>query len=410
MKISWMISLIGLSMIGLISFQLYWINGMVRANEERFKKDVLEALNNVAGKLEKQEAIAAYNKLSHLNKREARKIKRKKKQNAGRREKSPQFKDTPQSILANRQQEVFMYQDILELGDNLQMVINFSSVTHSSYYPAEDDQETIYQKLNEQREKEIAALENRLARISRKYKLTLNVVKDLIVPKKPLASRFDPSLLDTLLSAELKSKGITIDYDYGVIEPSHDQYVLLAGQNAKSNLDKSTLRAALFPNDVLYNDSYLVIDFPEERSFLISKIWPSLLISSALVAVILFCFGYSIRMIVRQKKLSEMKNDFINNMTHELKTPISTISLAVEALNDKDVENSSLRDRYMKIINEENKRLSDQVEKVLQIAEIDKKDSTLQEEELLSMNELVRGASNQIAIQVEKTGRQSQLN
>ena len=128
------------------------------------------------------------------------------------------------------------------------------------------------------------------------------------------------------------------------------------------------------------------------------------MVSSAfLVLVILFCFGYSIKTIIRQKKLSEMKNDFINNMTHELKTPISTVSLAVEALNDKDIEQSPLRDRYIRVIGEENKRLGEQVEKVLQIAAIDRKDYNLKEE-MLQMNEMVKNATEHIIMQVEQRG------
>ena len=94
--------------------------------------------------------------------------------------------------------------------------------------------------------------------------------------------------------------------------------------------------------------------------------------------IILLCFGYAVFTIVRQKNISEMKNDFINNMTHELKTPIATIGLAVEALQDREIASiDSMRNRYTKVIGEENVRLGSQVEKVLQMALIDKRELNL---------------------------------
>ena len=98
-----------------------------------------------------------------------------------------------------------------------------------------------------------------------------------------------------------------------------------------------------------------------------------------------------------------MKNDFINNMTHELKTPISTVSLAVEALSDKDIEQSPLRDKYINVIGEENKRLGNQVEKVLQIAAVDRQDYNLKEETLY-MNKIVSSAAEHVSMLVEQQG------
>jgi len=108
--------------------------------------------------------------------------------------------------------------------------------------------------------------------------------------------------------------------------------------------------------------------------------------------------------ILRQKKTSEIKNDFINNMTHEFKTPIATVSLATEALQDDDIQsNKNFVDRYVKIIQEENKRLGAQVEKVLQIASLDKKDFELKFDET-DVHEIIMGAKANIGLIIEKRG------
>ncbi len=391
----------GIAMTGLIAFQLYWINSLVTANEERFRKDVLDALNTVANKLERQETYAALQKLNYLNAaadREEANI---------RVQRIKEYQQPKNSenvrIIQEGNQKVFFFADTVKDG-GFEFVVNFSSVADNFFFeelpphPA-----TPLEQELEQRDLRIQQLENKLARVSRKYEITFDVVNDLMGPNRPVSSRFNPQQLDSLLNSELSRKGINIEYEYGVIEPRLDRFLLLTNNNSAPELEKSELRATLFPNDIFENESTLIINFPGKKGYLLGKVWSALVSSGFLVFVILFCFGYSIRTIVRQKKLSEMKNDFINNMTHELKTPISTVSLAVEALNDKDIEQSKLRTKYIKVIGEENKRLGDQVEKVLQIAAIDRKDYNLKQD-TICMGDVVHSAVAHISMQIEQRG------
>jgi two-component system phosphate regulon sensor histidine kinase PhoR len=142
--------------------------------------------------------------------------------------------------------------------------------------------------------------------------------------------------------------------------------------------------------------------FPDQQTFLLGKIWISLASSVLLVLVIIGIFGYALHTILTQKKLSEIKNDFINNMTHEFKTPISTVALACEALRDEDVKKSNeFFERYISIIQAENRRLGMQVEKVLQMATLEKKDFKLKLEKL-NLHEVIERALENIHIQIEK--------
>ena len=397
----WIISLMGVAMIGLIAFQLYWIDTMITANEERFKKDVLEALNTVANKLEQQETYAVLQRLNYLNsvdEDQRPKVHLKRVKEAKRLDQTRNLK-----ILNQGNQQVFFFADTLT-EDGFEFVVNFSSVANNIFFEEfPQPSESSVEQLLEERDIRIQQLESKLARVSRKYELTFDVVNDLMDPNRPTASRFNPQQLDSLLANELKGKGINIEYEYGVVEPQLNRFLFLTNNKSVDELEQSELRASLFPNDIFENASTLVINFPGKKGYLLGKIWSALVSSGFLVFVILLCFGYSIRTIVRQKKLSEMKNDFINNMTHELKTPISTVSLAVEALNDKEIEQSKLRTKYIKVIGEENKRLGDQVEKVLQIAAIDRKDYNLKQEST-PMNEVVKSAVEHISMQIEQRG------
>jgi len=127
----------------------------------------------------------------------------------------------------------------------------------------------------------------------------------------------------------------------------------------------------------------LLLYFPNEKRFLVSQLWYLVVISAILLLIIIMSFGATIFTIFRQKKVSEIKNDFINNMTHEFKTPIATIGLACEALRDCDVQKSDgLYTSYLSMIDEENKRLGTMAEQILQSAVMDKGKLLLREENI----------------------------
>ncbi|MEI7664329.1 MAG: HAMP domain-containing sensor histidine kinase, partial [Bacteroidota bacterium] len=157
----------------------------------------------------------------------------------------------------------------------------------------------------------------------------------------------------------------------------------------------------LFQADIYTSPEYLLIYFPREKQFLLTELWGMLLISIILIIVIVYSFTYTITTIFRQKRLSEMKNDFINNMTHEFKTPISTISLACEALTDKELRASGeTLESYLSMIQEENKRLAGMAEKILQTAVIDKGQLKMNKEKI-DLHEIITDVIKNLRIQVE---------
>jgi two-component system phosphate regulon sensor histidine kinase PhoR len=147
-----------------------------------------------------------------------------------------------------------------------------------------------------------------------------------------------------------------------------------------------------------------MIFFPNRTSYLWGSVWQSLLASILFTGIIFFCFAYSVHIIFRQKKLSEMKTDFINNMTHEFKTPIATISLAADSITSPlIIGNPEKLTRFANIIRQENKRMNSQVEKVLQMALLDKRDFQLNLTEV-NLHDVIERALQNISLQVEKRG------
>jgi two-component system phosphate regulon sensor histidine kinase PhoR len=185
--------------------------------------------------------------------------------------------------------------------------------------------------------------------------------------------KIDTLLLDSVIRFELLEKGISANYIYGVT-PSKQMPVdstLLSGRDKL--LYNSKYKINLSPDNIFIKPQYLSVYFPGQNRYLLSSLWFMLLISVAFTLVLVFSFYYTISTIFKQKKLSEIKNDFISNMTHEFKTPISTISLACEVLNDASIEKTKERTaNYVKMISDENKRLSLLVENILQTAILDK--------------------------------------
>lgn len=213
-------------------------------------------------------------------------------------------------------------------------------------------------------------------------------------------------LLDSLIRMELMDRGIRADYSFGVFDRYGKALQLSEGAEAdklKEDEGKDVFMARLFPAEPFMPTQYLRIYFPDQRVYLIRTMWIMLLSSAVLMLIIILAFCYTIYTIFRQKKLSEIKNDLIGNMTHEFKTPISTISLACEALQDPDIGQSSKRKDYVRMIRDENKRLGVLVENVLRSAVLDRGELKMKWESL-DLHRVIEDAVHNIRMQVEKQG------
>jgi two-component system phosphate regulon sensor histidine kinase PhoR len=207
--------------------------------------------------------------------------------------------------------------------------------------------------------------------------------------------------LDSLILLELNTRGIDTRFEFGIYNPERDIFLIEKDPGMRKILIEKGSAARLFVSDMFTSPEYLLLYFPNERQFLLTELWGMLLISIILIIVIVYSFTYTITTIFRQKKLSEMKNDFINNMTHEFKTPISTISLACEALTDHAIERSpEFTENYINIILEENKRLATMAEKILQTAVIEKGQLNMKREPI-DLHEIITDVIKNIRIQVE---------
>ena len=215
----------------------------------------------------------------------------------------------------------------------------------------------------------------------------------------------DVSLLEFLLKSEFEKRSIKYDFEYGVYDCSHEKMKYgdyVAMQNTKEKVTSKKLPAW---NQYAY---YFGVQFPDREAQLVNQMGIWTFSTIVLLSVIVF-FAYSMFIILKQKRLSEIQKDFINNMTHEFKTPISTIAVSAQVLKDPSIVHQPERLlNYTAIIEKENNRLKQQVERVLQMARLDKEDIGLKKEEI-DVHGIIQDAVRNTSHALEEKGGEVEL-
>ena len=215
----------------------------------------------------------------------------------------------------------------------------------------------------------------------------------------PLERRIDFVELDQILNTELNSNGISIPYHFTVY--NNNGQVVYQCTDYEEKGSSHTFTEPLFSNDPVQSGGTLEVHFPDLGRYVWRSMWfilPSVIFTLILLVTLIM----TLTQLVRQKKLTELKNDFINNMTHEFKTPISSISLAAQMLGDESVKKTpALTQRLTSTIMDETKRLRFQVEKVLQMSMYSNQQANLHMKEV-DINELIAGVCHTFTLKVEK--------
>jgi len=270
-------------------------------------------------------------------------------------------------------------------------------------------------RLKQQRARQIKEMlkADSLAQIKHISSAVMDVAEEYKKAGQPLKDRINTDWLDSLLRFELINKGINLPYSYEVSTADNDSLIFskaydLSGVKPVFNIAE-TYQTPIFTQDVVNDPGKLQLYFPDKNSHIINTMTYMLSISGGLLLVLIFCFGYTIFSILRQKKISEMKTDFINNMTHEFKTPVSTIMIASEALKDQEIIADKARvARLANIIYEENERLGSHIERVLNIARIEKNDFKL-DKKPVEVNELIMDVLDSMQLKLQKNNAQVDL-
>jgi len=227
------------------------------------------------------------------------------------------------------------------------------------------------------------------------------------------SQRINLAFLDSMIAKTFEYEKLDTKYNYAITNEKN-KIVTFPSYTDRYSLEIDTSKAKrvrLFPGNIFDEELTLNVSFPSKGSVLFNEMWLTLMVSILLVALVVVSFYAMFRTILYQRRLALVKSDFISNMTHEFKTPISTISLACEAMNDQDMTKEDLQSikPYVKMIDEENKRLGGLVEQILKTSVLDKGQLRLKNEKL-ELNEIVTTAVRKAKIRVPQGSGKITLN
>jgi len=217
-----------------------------------------------------------------------------------------------------------------------------------------------------------------------------------LLKDKPVYKRISAKQIERLLRRELKDEGINLDFEFAIYDDD------LATKIQTQNFEKKDAFGIPVFLDINKESSYnLWVDFPERKKYLLSSILWMIVLSIVFTSIIVIAYASAIYQLIKQRQISQIKTDFINNMTHEFKTPIATINLALDSIkNPKIIGDQEKVLRYLGMIKEENKRMHAQVENVLRISKLDKNELNISKERL-ELHDLVEDAITHVELIVE---------
>lgn len=385
-KTIWTIATImGLSFLALLLLQLQYIRAMVEMKKEQFDESVNRSLYQASRNLELNETLRYLEK--NVNETERR---------ANRKDSLGARSDNPDGTSQQSHQHSVPAKD----GTNYSTFELKTIEMKPSQVPKAMILRTDKNVISEANKSLQEIVKNRYVY----QKALLNEVVYSILysaSEKPLRERINFKLLDKDLNAELMNNGINIPYHFTV--STQDGREVYRCPDYTDDGEEYTYSQVLFRNDPQSKMGVVRIHFPDMNSYIFSSVRfmvPSMIFTFVLIVTFIF----TIVVIFRQKRYSEIKNDFINNMTHELKTPIASISLASQMLNDESVPKTEMMMKHLgTVINDETKRLRFLVEKVLQMSMFDRKKAVFKKKEL-DLNEMVETVANSFTLRVEHTG------
>lgn len=372
-KIIGIVVLMATSLLGLVLLQVYWVGSALRLKGQEFDKNVFDALYEVVYEHKKNETAEFVHTFITTSDADGQGV-------------IVINEDTftlPQMEMDGPDFEVW--------ADDIEGVIddpNFALVRRHLHW--EDNEPVGYVPRafrSAQRHLQEAGASEWYATLLR------NIVGELPMIAVPIDQSIDMESLQALLDRKLEKRGIDLDFAFAVERVGADEVLCQTNQCTEVEVLSSNYRANMYPDRLLSQPTFLYIHFPKKIGFLLRSMWMRLGTSVLLILLITGCFAFVVWTIFRQKRLSEMKSDFINNMTHEFKTPLATLSLAGQAINDPAVMKSPDRlTRFGQAILEESGKLTGHVERILQMAMIDKNELRMVKQPV-DMHEIVLQAA-----------------
>ncbi|TXG39874.1 HAMP domain-containing histidine kinase [Seonamhaeicola maritimus] len=379
-----------LSLIGIIFVQAYFIKDSVANEKKRFHSNVIATLYDVSNTIEEEEVSSYYANVQRL------------KEEYGKVDTTAvsqlliyqQNRGTKETLIyrSNVYEEDYkLSSSLFDIGlDSLtiQNIIGSSSTEIYSNVELED---------KDFGQSPISRI-TKSANISEAQKISFEKDFKALQKRTPVHKRVEKGTIEKLLSQKLENKNIDISFEYAIY--SNDLGTKVQSDNFEYDV-KSTFKVPIFPDENDQTPYKLLVNFPDDKSFILSSIIGMILLSIIFTSVIVIAYSSALYQLIKQRKISEIKTDFINNMTHEFKTPIATINLALDAIRNPAIISDEVKvKRYLTMIKEENKRMHAQVENVLRISKLEKNELNISKDRV-KLHDLIEDAITHISLIVE---------
>ncbi|MCF8273159.1 MAG: HAMP domain-containing histidine kinase [Flavobacteriaceae bacterium] len=384
-----LVLLMSMSLIGIIFVQAYYIKDSVKNEKERFEFNVKKALNYVSNAIEDKELDTYFEKYQKLIS-----------------DKDIDSVSVSQLFIYqqnNNTKETLIYKSgVLEENYKLSSSLfdigldsaNIKSIIGSSNLEVYKNDDISNKDL---KKSPIVNIINsgRLLDAERNY---FNKQFKALTKTIPVYQRVTNQQISSLLRKKLNEDNIDIDFEFAIY--GND----LATKVHSDNFDKSsesTFNVPIFYDENNQSNYKLLVSFPDDNKFILSSIIGMILLSVIFTSIIILAYSSALYQLVKQRKISQIKTDFINNMTHEFKTPIATINLALDAIkNPKIIDDKEKVIRYLNMIKEENKRMHAQVENVLRISKLEKNELNISKDRV-KLHDLINDAIAHVELIIE---------
>lgn len=373
-----------ISLLGIIALQVVWIDNALTLKQQQFDNSVNTALTTLTKKVEEIENNALIKR--ELFKTLVDTVALTNIETETRITKTPNFQSNI-TISKTPPKEIILQLDSIALSDTINNVVLINNVVDSFNHNF---------TINKSKSRKEDAVYLSTTKTDNVKKSFIRVIEEIASAKPSVDVRLNNVHFDSLLNSTLNLANINLAF-HATVQDKDSTYW------TKDTIDKKgkVFSTPIFPNDVSENEATFNIQFPDSNQYAWSNITTLLATSILFTLVILITFYISIKTLLKQKKISEIKSDFINNMTHEFKTPIATISLAADSINSEQVINNKEKlNYYTSVIKEENERMLSQVENILQISLLDKQELNLSIEKV-NLHEALDKAVKNMRLQIE---------
>jgi len=387
--------LMSIALAGLIGLQFYWINHDLQIREQQFDQVVMQALNSVVEKVEQQEDMKIvvhsylsttdttalsdtlsdnlYQQLDNLARQAPPLPPPPPPGSPGINEVSNRIKEKVRQIRARNQGQRIEGKQFITIDSTVDIRIEKDIQQKEIVSVNVTDENQLFDSIARETERRMESKFKRLNTMMQKLTFQIGERSQNILERIP------PQTLDTIIKSELINHDVKLDYNFGISENEQGNYLYSKPGTDTNKLLRANYKITIFPNDIFKRNEQLVIGFPQKFNYLVLGMWPMIVSSIVFTLIMLLGFVYVMKVILKQKKMAAIKSDFINNMTHEFKTPIATISIANESIKNPKVFNDPIKmEYYTGVIKDENQRMLYQVETVLQMAQIDKGELKMQ--------------------------------